>query len=110
MDELIRLDRQLGEETKRGSSAEPYPIRVVALAVARFDIWARRCCVIVQDKSTLEDYRRWLDAYTRSWIVYVADTCPNVEVGGQLLANLNSRAKHWVAEARGTLAKARSGT
>ena len=69
MDELIRLDRQLDEETKRGSSAEPYPIRVVALAVARFDIWARRCGVIVQDKSTLEDYRRWLDAYTRSWIV-----------------------------------------
>ena len=98
-DALVRIDRELDEAEAAGSHPDPYPVRLVALAVSRFDVWARRTRTIVRSPAALRDYEAWLTTYVANWLVYVADTCPRVEVGDDLRARLSSRARYWVAEA-----------
>ena len=98
-DVLVRLDRELDEAEQTGPHADPYPVRLVALAVSRFDVWARRAQSIVRSPAALRDYEAWLTTYGANWLIYVADTCPRVEVGDDLHARLSSRAQCWVAEA-----------
>ena len=98
-DVLVRMDRELDEAEKAGPHPDPYPVRLVALAVSRFDVWARRLQSIVRSPAALMDYEMWLTTYVAHWLVYVADTCPKVAVGDDLRARLSSRAQYWVAEA-----------
>jgi hypothetical protein len=98
-DALIRIDRELDEAEAVGPHPDPYAVRLVALAVLRFDVWARRVQSIVRSPAALQDYEGWLTTYVAHWLVYVADTCPRVEVGDDLRARLSSRAQYWVVEA-----------
>jgi hypothetical protein len=98
-DVLVRIDRELDEAEKVGPHPDPYPVRLVALAVSRFDVWARRVQSIVRSPAALRDYEVWLTTYVAHWLVYVADTCPRAELGDDLRARLSSRAQYWVAEA-----------
>jgi hypothetical protein len=98
-DVLVRIDRVLDEREKAGPHPDPYPVRLVALAVSRFDVWARRAQAIVRSPAALQDYEEWLTTYVANWLVYVADTCPRAEVGDDLRARLSSRAQYWAAEA-----------
>jgi hypothetical protein len=98
-DVLVRIDRELDEAEEAGSHPDPYPVRLVALAVSRFDVWAGRVQSIVRSPAALRDYEVWLTTYVANWLVYVADTCPRLEVGDNLRARLSSRAQYWVAEA-----------
>jgi hypothetical protein len=100
---LLRVDQELDEAERAGPHPDPYPVRLVALAVSRFDVWARRVQSIVRSPPALEDYELWLATYVEHWLVYVTDTCPWVDVGHELRARLSSRAQYWVAEARRTL-------
>ncbi len=72
----------------------------MALAEARFDVWAARLLTVVQGPEALTDYEAWLAMYVANWLAYVADTCPRVAVEGTLRERLSSRARHWIAEAR----------
>ena len=98
-DALIRIDRELDEAEHAGSPRDPYPVRLVALAVSRFDVWARRTQSIVRSPAALRDFEVWLTSYVAHWLDYVADTCPRADVGDELRSRLSSRAQHWVAEA-----------
>lgn len=96
---LAQIDRELSEAEKAGPHPDPYPVRVVALAVSRFDVWAKRTQSIVRSPAALRHYEVWLTSYVAHWLVYVAATCPGIEVGDDLHARLSSRARHWVADA-----------
>jgi hypothetical protein len=98
-DALVRIDRELDEAEAAGPHPDSYPVRLVALSVSRFDVWARRVQAIVRSPAALQDYEVWLSTDVANWLVYVADTCPRVEVGDDLRARLSSRAQYWVAEA-----------
>jgi len=101
-DALVRIDRVLDDEERSRSTPhpDPYPVRLVALAETRFDVWARRALSVVAGQAALTDYEAWLTSYVTNWLAYVADTCPRVDVDVQLRARLSSRAQHWTAEAR----------
>jgi hypothetical protein len=98
-DVLVCIDRELDDAEKTGPHPDPYPVRLIALAVSRFDVWARRVWSIVRSPAALRDYEVWLTTYVAHWLVYVADTCPRADVGDDLRARLSSRAQYWVAEA-----------
>jgi hypothetical protein len=102
---LVRIDRDLDEGEKMGPSPEPYPVRLVALAVSRFDVWAQRGQSVVHGPAALQDYEAWLATYVANWLAYAAETCPRVEVGDDLRTRLASRAQHWLAKARSALRK-----
>ena len=97
-DTLVRIDAELEPEQAR--HPRPYPVRLVALAVARFDIWSRRGLAVVGSGGAVPDYERWLDDYRKNWLEYVADTCPHFEVADDLRSQLTARARFWIAEAR----------
>lgn len=97
------MDEELDAAERSGQPSDPYPLRLVALAASRFDVWARRVQAVVQSPEALDDYQAWLAAYVANWLGYVADTCPKVDVGDELRARLASRAQHWVAESGRTL-------
>lgn len=96
---LVGIDRDLDAAEEAGPHPDPYPVRLVALAVSRFDVWARRGQTIVRSPDALRDYEVWLTTYVAHWLAYVADTCPRAEVGDDLRVRLSSRAQFWVAEA-----------
>lgn len=96
---LVRIDRELDEAEQAGPHPDPYPVRLVALAVSRFDVWARRVQAVVRSPAALRDYEVWLTTYVVHWLAYVADTCPRADVGDNLRARLSARARYWVAEA-----------
>jgi hypothetical protein len=96
---LVRVDRELDERERAGPHPDPYPVRLVALAVSRFDVWAERLKSVVHGPGALQDYEVWLATYVAHWLAYVTDTCPWVEVEDELRTRLSSRAQHWVAEA-----------
>jgi hypothetical protein len=98
-DVLVRIDRELDQAEHGGPHPDPYPVRLITLAVSRFDVWARRGQSIVRSPAALQDYEVWLTTYVGHWLVYVADTCPRVDVGDDLRAQLSSRAQYWVTEA-----------
>ena len=94
---LARFDAKLDlSDTDR----EAYATRLVDLAVFRFDTWAHRCRCVVVDGISLRDYETWLDDYVRNWQVYVADTCPHVDVAHELHRRLTGRAEFWAAQAK----------
>jgi len=99
LDVLVRIDRELDEAEAAGPHPDPYPVRLVGLAVSRFDVWAGRVQPIVGSPAALRDYEVWLTTYVAHWLAYVAETCPRVEVGDDLRARLSSRAQYWAAEA-----------
>ena len=100
LEALARVDPVLEEAEKAGPHPDSYPVRLVALAVARFDVWAERGLSIVRDSAARQDYEQWLQTYSEHWVHYVADTCPGVAVGDDLLARLTTHAEFWVSEAR----------
>lgn len=99
---LVRIDEQLDAAEKAGAHPDPYPVRLVALAEARFDVWAARLLTVVQGPEALADYEAWLATYVAHWLAYVADTCPRVAVADALRERLSSRARYWMGEARET--------
>ena len=97
-DTLVRTDAELEHEQAR--HPRPYPVRLVALAVARFDVWCQRGLEIVGSPRAVREYERWLDDYQENWLEYVADTCPNVDVADDLRSQLTARARFWIDGAR----------
>lgn len=83
-----------------GQEVEAYPVRLVGLALARFDTWARRGQAVVTSAVDLEDYEAWLGDYRRNWLAYVADTCPHVDVDRELRSRLAERVSFWITRAR----------
>jgi hypothetical protein len=106
-DDLVRIDRELDETEEPGPHPDPYPVRLIALAVSRFDVWAGRAQSIVGSPAALRDYEAWLTSYVAHWLTYVADTCPRADVGDELRMRLSSRARHWVAEASTLIGRSR---
>ncbi len=102
-DTLVRLDA--GLEGGQADHPQPYRVRLVALAVARFDVWARRTWAIVVNPRAVQDYERWLDDYRRHWLDYVAETCPWVDVADDLSAQLTARSRFWIDGARRALGR-----
>jgi hypothetical protein len=98
-DALVRIDRQLDDIERAGPHPDPYPVRLVALAGARFDVWAQRLQSVVRSPGALQDYEVWLATYVVHWLAYVADTCPWVDIEDELRTRLSSRAQYWVADA-----------
>lgn len=96
---LVRIDHDLDLVERAGPHPDPYPVRLVALAESRFDVWARRVLSIVSSQAAVADFEAWLSRYVANWRAYVADTCPHVDVGDELRARLVSRAQYWVSEA-----------
>jgi hypothetical protein len=82
-----------------GPHPDPYPVRVVALAVSRFDVWARRTQSIVRSPAALHDFEVWLTMYVANWVAYVADTCPKIDAGQVLQEQLSGRVRHWMNDA-----------
>ena len=97
---LVRIDREIEEQPPTGQHPDQYPVRLVALAVSRFDVWAKRCLCIVWDDVALRDYERWLADYTLRWPIYVAETCPKVDVSEPMRVTLQRRSRYWLDEAR----------
>lgn len=93
---LVRIDEQLNAAERMGRHADPYPARVVALAEARFDVWAERLSAVVQGPEALADYEAWLTTYVANWLPYVAETCPRIAFSDELRTRLTSRARHWI--------------
>ena len=96
---LTQFDAEL-ETDSDDTQAEAYPVRLVGLAIARFDTWARRGLAVVMSAGDLEDYEAWLADYQRHWLAYVADTCPHVDVYRELRRRLAERVESWIASAR----------
>ena len=96
---LTQFDAELETES-HDTQAEAYPVRLVGLAVARFDTWARRGLAVVMSAEDIDDYETWLSDYRRNWLAYVADTCPHVDVGSELQRGLAERVESWLASAR----------
>jgi hypothetical protein len=96
---LARFDAE-AEGRVQGAGPQTYPARVVALAEARFDTWARRGLCVVSSEGTLRDYLVWLARYRENWLAYVRETCPNVNVGDPLRRRLDERVTHWTTEAQ----------
>lgn len=94
-DALARIDARLELGPVR-QHPDPYSVRVIALAVARFDIWSQRSLAVVWSPRALQDYARWLENYTENWLEYVADTCPQIEVSNDLRARLAARSRVWL--------------
>ena len=103
-DTLVRIDHELDEALRTRPHPDPYPVRVVALAVSRFDVWSRRGLAVVRSRAALRDYKQWLETYIEHWIAYVAETCPRVVGGDHLRTKLAARAQYWADEARRALA------
>jgi hypothetical protein len=90
-DTLIQNDAEL--ELKQARHPQPYSVRLIALAAARFDIWAQRTLAVVEGPRAFEDYSRWLDDYRENWLTYVAETCPNIDVVDDLRAKLVAQSR-----------------
>ena len=101
---LFRFDANLEATAQVTLDQAIYRAQLLDLAVGRFDVWARRCCLVISSRDALGDYHRWLAGYAANWLGYVAETCPRVEMGDELRIRLQGRAAHWVAETRNALA------
>jgi len=97
-DTLVRADAAL--ELDQTLHPQPYPVRLVAFAVGRFDVWSQRALEIVGSPHAVPGYERWLHDYRASWIRYVVETCPHVDVEDDLSAQLTARIRFWVDKAR----------
>ena len=76
-----------------------YSVRVQDLAVARFNIWAKRGLAAIDDKNALPEYGEWLETYVTNWLAYVTDTCPKLDVRQSLHERLAERTVTWVDRA-----------
>ena len=97
-DSLVRLDAESEGEPVRQHA--DYPMRVVDLAVARFDIWSERLLSIVYSSDALQHYQQWLVDYTENWLHYVEETCPKLKIREHVRIRLTARSRFWVEVAR----------
>ena len=75
-------------------------MRVVDLAVGRFDIWSERLLSIVYSSDALQHYQQWLVDYTENWLHYVEETCPKLKIRKHVRIRLTARSRFWVEVAR----------
>ena len=101
---LLRFDADLEATAEITLEAARYRAQLIDLAVGRLNVWAQRGCSVVSSRDALRNYEQWLDDYVANWLVYVAETCPRVEVGNELQTRLRGRAAFWVRETRHILA------
>ena len=87
-----------------------YGRRLIDLATARFDTWARRGLAAVDSDLASPNYEQWLKTYVANWRPYVAETCPHVGTTArdELHSRITARATHWTTEAQRTAVRARS--
>ena len=104
---LDRCDARIAATAQITRDPIVYRAQLIDLALRRLDVWAERGLWVVSNESELADYRRWLDAYVKNWLSYVADTCPRVETGDELPRRLDAARTRWVEAGRAT-ARARS--
>ena len=97
---LDRCDARIAATARVTLDPDIYRAQLIDLALRRFDIWAERALSVVSDEGELDDYRRWLDAYVRNWLDYVADTCPRVDTGEELPRRLGAARKRWLEAAQ----------
>ena len=96
---LRHHDRALGVEPQILHVPDRYSVRVQDLAVARFNIWAKRGLAAIDDKNALPEYGEWLETYVTNWLAYVTDTCPKLDVRQSLHERLAERTVTWVDRA-----------
>ena len=95
LEALTRFDAGLTRDESVSTDAAVYRDRVIGLAEARFDVWARRLATVVRCNTERLDVARWLGQYVDNWLVYVSETCPHVEIGDDLEVRLRERARYW---------------
>ena len=103
---LDRCDAHIAATALTTLDPAVYRAQLIDLALRRFDVWAERGLSVVSNESELADYRRWLDAYVKNWLCYVADTCPRVETGKELPRRLDVARGRWLEAARAAAAGA----
>ncbi len=77
-----------------------YRAQLIDLALRRFEIWAERGLSVVSNAGELDAFGRWLDDYVENWLGYVADTCPRVDTGDELIRRLDAARRRWLEAAR----------
>ncbi|HJN45565.1 MAG: hypothetical protein CL477_15530 [Acidobacteria bacterium] len=102
---LTQHDAELEATAQVTLDRAHYRAQLLDLAVARFDVWARRGLSALRTGEDGRDFDRWLADYVANWLAYVAETCPRVEVGTTLETRLTSRAEHWSGRARSLVAR-----
>ena len=93
---LTRVDANLAREDSGSPDADDYRERVIDLATARFDIWARRVATVVRCERERMDAEQWLEQYVDNWLAYVSETCPHIDARDDLHIRLTARADHWI--------------
>ena len=95
-------DNQLRRTAPVTTDPDRYRSQMLDLAVARFDTWARRGLSVVSDDETRHDFAGWLHDYIENWLVYTAETCPQIDVRNALRARLTACANDWTADVKTT--------
>ena len=94
---LRRDDAHVAATAEVTLDPEIYRAQLLDLAVSRFEVWARRGRSAVSTDAARRDYDRWLTDYVANWLMYVGETCPQVDVGDELRTRLTRRAAHWAS-------------
>jgi hypothetical protein len=103
--ELCRLNSNYSAGV--ANSQSEHVTRFVALAVAKFDIWARRYVTVVWTRNDLRGFDQWVFNYANAWLADVEEkNLPHKDfVLHELRAHLISRMEFWKAQARNYVAK-----
>jgi len=84
--------------------------RMIALIVAKYDVWAERGLNVVWSDPEIRLFDRWLVNYANSWLVMARDHAPPFvpldAFLGPLRMSLARRLEYWKAEARRYVASA----
>jgi hypothetical protein len=86
------------------SAAQDFGAWILALTVAKFDIWARRGIQVVWSDTAVQAYDQWLCNYAQNWLnaQEQSGALPHSALL-DLRSRLVERVEHWKAEARGYL-------
>ena len=88
-------DARLAETADVTLDPARYRAQIVELAGVRFDTWAKRLLVVLDDEARRAEGCLWLDRYVDNWLAYAAETLPHVTFGTELEDRLRASARYW---------------
>lgn len=88
-------DARLAETADVTLDPARYRAQIVELAGVRFDTWAKRLLVVLDDEARRAEGCLWLDRYVDNWLAYAAETLPHVTFGTDLEDRLRASARYW---------------